>query len=170
MADSADMTNTELDALDKQHQNGTEPEPDESSDAPAAAAQNNTKWSNRRPSPDEDIFGRITGGGRDNMEVVVTASDDPKDYLVRSYLPPRTIRLTIIQMSQMHGCVMGSINPMGDNTMLYHAVRSEDNPKSNSMMMYRDIMIGRRENEQSRRDNMLSRFSTLNNEQVTPSP
>jgi len=66
--------------------------------------------------------------------------------------------------------VMGSINPMGDNTMLYHAVRSEDNPKSNSMMMYRDIMIGRRENEQSRRDNMLSRFSTLNNEQVTPSP
>ena len=165
----------DLDAEDKIHQNGTAPETTpEATEQTADPGLPSTKYENRRPSPDEDLFQRHFGGSQsDPLEAVHTASDDPKEYLVRSYLPDRTIKLILLQNAQTSGVLLGMVNPAADNVMLMHMVRSAEG-RGNSMERMERMYTGKQAMDRAEIGNhfanRVSKFNTLNNEQVQTSP
>lgn len=159
-----DSSDEALDTLDKEHQNG-------SPDGEGASGNASARYSDRRPALDEDLFQRYFGGSQsDPLEAVHTASGDPKEYLVRSYLPERTIRLILLENSQVSGVLLGFVNPSADNVMLMHMVRSGIGP-ANSMERMERMYIGKREaDREAIKEHFVRRFQTLNNEQVELKP
>ena len=123
------------------------------------------KRSTARPSMDDAL---ISGGGSQfsPIQAVLKASEEPLEYLVRSYLSSQEIDLIILDNSMRHAAVRGRLNPALDDFLFMTMRRSMDGP-NNAMKMARDMYMGRQAGARDdRKEGVLARMTTINQEQI----
>ncbi len=110
----------------------------------------------------------IAGGGNSfsPIQAVLKASEEPLEYLVRSYLSVQEIDLMILDNSMRHAAIRGRLNPALDDFLFMTMRRSADGP-NNAMRMAKDMYMGRQgAAREMRQDGVLARMTTINQEQV----
>lgn len=139
--------------------------PAEEEDVPADPETAIVKRSTARPSMDDAL---ISGGGTQfsPIQAVLKASEEPLEYLVRSWLTAQEADLLILDNSMRHAAVRGRVNPALDDFLFLTLRRSVDGP-NNAMRMAKEMYMGRQAGARDdRREGVLARMTTLNQEQI----
>ena len=164
MQDNHNETEQELQELaeqeiaEEQGATGTEPEGEEKQTGLA-----------RRPSAIPDIDAALISGGGNTfspIQAVLKASEEPLEYLVRSWMTNQEIDLIILDNSMRHAAIRGKLNPALDDFLFMTMRRSADGP-NNGMRMAKEMYMGRQgAAREMRSEGQLARMTTINQEQI----
>lgn len=128
-----------------------------------ALAKGTTGPPANRPSMDAALI-QESGASFSPIMVMVRASEEPLDYLVRHRLDNRDIHLMILGNSLIHGAVTGRVNPGLDNYLRLTMSQGEGGA---ALRDAKEMYMGRQDRARDdRRDGILMRAQTLNQEQI----
>ena len=132
---------------------------------PAAEEPSNGAHSGNRPSMDDALV-QSAGSSFSPIQAVLKASDEPREYLVRSSLTAFEINCIILSNSMRNSAIRGRINPSLDDYLLMTMRRSEIGP-NNAMTMALEMYVGRQQaSRELRQEGVLQRMQTIDQHTV----